>query len=109
MNHNVDDDLPLIAQGLHLDLEQLRATLRRYRAAPGYQPIPIKQDITADEQAFIEARRNELPELGNNRRGTPALSARRVCRAPDRLCGRGERGRPEQPAFRLLHAGRRGG
>jgi penicillin-binding protein 2 len=63
MNHNVDDDLPLIAQGLHLDLDQLRATLRRYRAAPGYQPIPIKQDITADEQAFIEARRNELPEL----------------------------------------------
>jgi penicillin-binding protein 2 len=63
MNHNVDADLPLIAQGLHLDLEQLRATLSRYRAAPGYQPIPIKQDITADEQAFIEARRNELPEL----------------------------------------------
>ncbi|MGA2652380.1 MAG: penicillin-binding protein 2 [Terracidiphilus sp.] len=63
MNHNVDDDLPLIAQGLHLDLDQLRTTLRRYRAAPGYQPIPIKQDITADEQAFIEARRNELPEL----------------------------------------------
>ena len=49
--------------GLNLDLEQLRATLRRYRAAPGYQPIPIKQDITADEQAFIEAHRNELPEL----------------------------------------------
>jgi penicillin-binding protein 2 len=63
MNHNVDADLPLIARGLNLDLEQLRATLRRYRAAPGYQPIPIKQDITADEQAFIEARRNELPEL----------------------------------------------
>jgi penicillin-binding protein 2 len=63
MNHNVDADLPLIAKGLNLDLEQLRATLRRYRAAPGYQPIPIKLDITADEQAFIEARRNELPEL----------------------------------------------
>ena len=53
----------MIAQGLGLDLDQLRATLRRYRAAPGYQPIPIKQDITADEQAFIEAHRNELPEL----------------------------------------------
>ncbi len=62
-NHNVDADLPLIARGLNLDLEQLRATLRRYRAQPGYQPIPIKQDITADEQAFIEAHRNELPEL----------------------------------------------
>jgi penicillin-binding protein 2 len=62
-NQNVDADLPLIARGLNLDLEQLRATLRRYRAAPGYQPIPIKQDITADETAFIEAHRNELPEL----------------------------------------------
>jgi penicillin-binding protein 2 len=61
--HNLDADLPLIARGLNLDLEQLRATLRHYRAAPGYQPIPIKQDITADEQAFVEAHRNELPEL----------------------------------------------
>jgi penicillin-binding protein 2 len=60
---NVDADLPLIAKGLDLDLEQLRNTLKRYRLAPGYQPIPIKQDITADEEAFIEAHRNELPEL----------------------------------------------
>jgi penicillin-binding protein 2 len=62
-NRNVDADLPLIAKGLNLDLDQLRATLRRYRAAPGYQPIPIKQEITADETAFIESHRNELPEL----------------------------------------------
>src|SRR5579862_4443471 len=62
-NKNLDADLPLIAKGLNLDLDQLRAELRHYRAAPGYQPIPIKQDITADEQAFIEAHRNELPEL----------------------------------------------
>src|SRR3954471_7217242 len=59
---NIDADLPMIAQGLHLDLEQLRSTLRHFRVSPGYQPIPIKQDITADEQAFIEAHRNELPE-----------------------------------------------
>jgi penicillin-binding protein 2 len=62
-NRNVDADLPLIARGLHLDLDQLRATLHKYRAAPGYQPIPIKEDVSADEQAFIEAHRNELPEL----------------------------------------------
>jgi len=62
-NANIDADLPLIAKGLNLDLEQLRGTLRHYRASPGYQPIPIKQDITADEDAFIEAHRNELPEL----------------------------------------------
>ncbi len=62
-NKNVDADLPMIAQGLHLDLDQLRTALKRFRAAPGYQPIPIKEEVSADEQAFIEAHRNELPEL----------------------------------------------
>jgi len=62
-NRNIDADLPLIAKGLNLDLDQLRNTLHRFRMAPGYQPIPIKQDISPDEQAFIEAHRNELPEL----------------------------------------------
>jgi penicillin-binding protein 2 len=61
--HNVDADLPLIAKGLNLDLDQLRATLRHFRNEPGYQPIPIKQDLTADEAAFVEAHKNELPEL----------------------------------------------
>ncbi len=60
---NVDADLPLIAKGLDIDLDQLRATLHRYRSQPGYQPVPIKQDVTADEQAFIAAHHNELPEL----------------------------------------------
>ena len=62
-NHNVDADLPFIANGLHLDLGELQNTLKRYRASPGYQPIPIKQEVTPDELAFIEAHRNELPEL----------------------------------------------
>jgi penicillin-binding protein 2 len=62
-NKNIDADLPLIARGLHLDLDQLKTTLHKYRLSPGYQPIPIKEDVTADEQAFIEAHRNELPEL----------------------------------------------
>jgi penicillin-binding protein 2 len=61
--HNVDADLPMIAHGLNLDLDQLRATIKHFRAAPGYQPIPIKTEITPDEEAFIEAHRNELPEL----------------------------------------------
>jgi penicillin-binding protein 2 len=56
-------DLPLIARGLDLPIEQIEAALRRYQIAPKYQPIPLKQDITQDEQAFIEAHRNELPEL----------------------------------------------
>src|SRR5271165_1202808 len=48
LGRDVDADLPLIARGLNLDLEQLRATLHRYRAAPGYQPIPIKLEVTPD-------------------------------------------------------------
>src|SRR5579863_3269928 len=62
-NRNLDADLPMIAHGLDLDLDQLRATIKRFRAAPGYQPIPIKQEVTDDERAFIAAHRNELPEL----------------------------------------------
>src|ERR1700685_2277791 len=60
---NIDADLPLIAKGLNLDLAQLRSTLKHYRTQPGYQPILIKQDMTADESAFVAAHKNELPEL----------------------------------------------
>jgi penicillin-binding protein 2 len=56
-------DLQLIAAGLHIPVEQIEATLRHFQYAPKYQPIPLKTDITPDEQAFIEAHRNELPEL----------------------------------------------
>jgi penicillin-binding protein 2 len=56
-------DIPLIARGLDLPVDQVQATVRRYAAEPKYESIPLKQDITPDEQAFIEAHRNELPEL----------------------------------------------
>ena len=56
-------DLPMIANGLHIPVDQIQAILKKYQAAPKYQPIPLKQDITPDEQAFVEAHRNELPEL----------------------------------------------
>jgi len=60
---DLDVDLPLISQGLHIPIEQIQATIRRYQIAPKYQPIPLKQDISPDEQAFIAAHRDELPEL----------------------------------------------
>jgi len=60
---DLNSDLPLISAGLHITPEQILATLKRFQMAPKYQPIPLKQDITPDEQAFIEAHRNELPEL----------------------------------------------
>ncbi|HWW97778.1 MAG TPA: penicillin-binding protein 2 [Edaphobacter sp.] len=60
---DLDADLPLISRGLHIPVEQIQATIRHYQIAPKYQPIPLKQDITPDEQAFIAAHRDELPEL----------------------------------------------
>jgi len=60
---NMDADLPLIAGGLHMTVEQIQYELRRFRGQPKYEPIPLKQDITPDEVEFIEAHRNELPEL----------------------------------------------
>ena len=60
---HLNDDLPLIASGLHMTVVQIQATIRHYQSAPKYQPIPLKQDITPDEQAFIAAHRDDLPEL----------------------------------------------
>src|SRR5438477_6897825 len=56
-------DAKLIAQGLHLDANEVRARIRHFAAMPQYQPIFLKEDITPDELQFIEAHRNELPEL----------------------------------------------
>ena len=53
----------MISQGLHIPVDQIQATLRRFQIAPKYEPIPLKQDITPDEQAFIAAHTSELPEL----------------------------------------------
>ncbi len=56
-------DADLIAQGLHLDPNEVRTRIRRFASMPQYQPIFLKEDITPDELQFIEAHRNELPEL----------------------------------------------
>src|SRR5208282_4405620 len=56
-------DADLIAQGLHLDANDVRTRIRHFASLPQYQPIFLKEDITPDELAFIEAHKNELPEL----------------------------------------------
>jgi penicillin-binding protein 2 len=61
--HDYMADLPIIARGLNMTVEQIEAILKKYRTAPKYQPLPLKQDITPDEQEFIEAHRDEFPEL----------------------------------------------
>ena len=56
-------DADLIAQGLHLDPDEVRARIHRFASLPQYEPIFLKEDITPDDLQFIEAHRNELPEL----------------------------------------------
>jgi penicillin-binding protein 2 len=60
---DLNADADLIAQGLHLDPNDVRTRIRRFASMPQYRPIFLKEDITPDELAFIEAHRNELPEL----------------------------------------------
>lgn len=56
-------DADLIASGLNLDAKEVRDKIRRFAAMPQYQPIYLKEDITPDEEAFIESHKTELPEL----------------------------------------------
>jgi penicillin-binding protein 2 len=62
-SRDLSADVDLIAQGLHLDPNEVRARVRHFASLPQYQPIFLKEDITPDELSFIEAHRNELPEL----------------------------------------------
>jgi penicillin-binding protein 2 len=59
----VNADLGRIAAGLNMDPDSIRDRLRRFAYAPQFQPLILKDDITPDELAFVEAHKNELPEL----------------------------------------------
>jgi len=62
-SRDLNADADLIAQGLHLDPNEVRARIRRFASMPQYQPIFLKEDITPAELQFIDAHKNELPEL----------------------------------------------
>ncbi|HEY6249131.1 MAG TPA: penicillin-binding protein 2 [Candidatus Angelobacter sp.] len=62
---DLNADSEKIAEGLHVSADEIREKVRRYQLArkPAFQPIIIKDDITSDEQAFIESHKDEFPEL----------------------------------------------
>src|SRR5512146_345967 len=62
-SRDIDADVEKIAAGLHMSPDDVRERIRKFRHMPQYQPIYLKDDITPDELAFIEAHRTELPEL----------------------------------------------
>ena len=62
---DLNADVRKIANGLHMPVAEIFEKVRRAQLsrAAAYEPIIIKDDITPDENAFIEAHRDEFPEL----------------------------------------------
>jgi penicillin-binding protein 2 len=60
-----EEHLRPIAEGLNLDYEDLAGRVRRFRNRPTYEPVVIKQELTAAELAFVEAHRDPefFPEM----------------------------------------------
>jgi penicillin-binding protein 2 len=59
----VDKDLPAIADGLGLSLEDLKEQLDSTKNLPRFQPIVIKPEATPGDVAFIESHRADIPLL----------------------------------------------
>jgi penicillin-binding protein 2 len=59
------DHLAGIANGLDLDLEDLRAKLKRFSGRPSYVPLVIKEDLGPQDLAFVESHHDPefYPEL----------------------------------------------
>ncbi len=59
------EHLAPIAEGLHLNYDDLVSRVRRYDARPKYQPVVIKQELSDGELSFVESHRDAetFPEL----------------------------------------------
>jgi penicillin-binding protein 2 len=59
------EHLEPIAKGLHLDLDELRAKVKRYLAGRKFAPIPIKDELSPAELTFVESHRDPgtFPEM----------------------------------------------
>ena len=63
LSRDLNADVDQIASGLHMDPAEIRERISRFKSTPQYQPLVLKEDISPDELSFVEAHRNELPEL----------------------------------------------
>ncbi|HEX5434977.1 MAG TPA: penicillin-binding protein 2 [Candidatus Angelobacter sp.] len=62
---DLNADAQKIADGLHIPVDDVLDKIKHFQREhkPSFEPIFLKDDITPDERAFIEAHRDELPEL----------------------------------------------
>lgn len=59
----IEKNLPAIAEGLGLSLDDLKEQLGNTRNLPKFQPIVIKPEATQADVAFIESHRADIPLL----------------------------------------------
>jgi len=59
----VDKNLPAIADGLGLSLDDVKEQLNNAKSLPAFQPIVIKPEATPADVAFIESHRADIPIL----------------------------------------------
>lgn len=52
-----------VARLLGITEDDLRARIDKYRDTPAFEPVVVKDGLTTDEVARIEARRSDFPEL----------------------------------------------
>ena len=59
------DHFAAIAEGLHMDLDDLQNRVKRYSSRPKYEAVPIKDELTRGEVAFVESHQDAqtFPEL----------------------------------------------
>src|SRR5215831_12149068 len=62
---DLNADVPKIAEGLHISATDVLDKVRKYQQnhTPTFQPIILKEDITSDDNDWVEAHRYEYPEL----------------------------------------------
>ena len=60
-----EEHLHEIADGLHLDYDDLVRKVNRYKRRPRYEPIIIKEELTPSDLAFVESHRDAetFPEM----------------------------------------------
>jgi penicillin-binding protein 2 len=59
----VEKNLPVVADGLGLSIDDLHEQLENTKALPKFQPIVIKPEATLADRDFIESHRADLPVL----------------------------------------------
>ncbi len=59
----IDKNLPAIADGLGIEIGDLKDQLENTKNLPKFQPIVIKPEATSADVAFIESHRSDIPLL----------------------------------------------